>query len=707
MIINRNKNFFLLLFALCLTLTTHFTYAQKVNSLIKKGQREYEDNNVEAALEYFEQVLSVDRNNYTAAYFAGVSYLRLAFPKKSLDRFSIIRPERFKLTRDLYFWLAYSNFKNNKFEEAEEYIAQHRNAYKNYMRDELEQLEKNIASAKVFYDEKKPFRIENLGDNINSENPEYAAVLTANHRTVHFTTRRKDNKGGEKSGEYMEDILSSSMNENDQWSKADRLKGLVTVGHDATVQLFGDDKKMIIYQKKDLLITELKDGKWGHPKSIGKEINNKRSRESHGFITQDGNTLIFSSDYKTKNEDLDLFISRKQPDGEWGRPRPINEINTEKDEDSPFVAGDGTLYFASKGHNSMGGFDIFKSEYNPTSRKFEKPINMGYPLNSVSDDIFFNVKNGIAYFTSNRAGGLGREDIYRAYLFEEVNISLDFVYKDSSQPISDAVVYLESNSNSERLALKTDASGKVSSMIPAFQDFTIQLVKDGETLHTQTLSPLTSLKDPINFSATVKVSAKQDIIAEQKQEEMLNENEGQEELISENLEQEIAKEENEINKTEQIDKAPSMTQNSVAEQQEMEAKKRELDAQFKNASGKFVLKRIYFDHNEARLKSESFNELNGIVAYLKDNQNIRAEISGHTDNIGPKDYNENLSLRRARAVVNYLIDNGIEANRLQAKGYGETQPLVSNDDERDGREINRRIELKVLKSQSDGFSKNY
>lgn len=668
--------------------------AQNINNLLKKGQREYSDNNTEAGLQYFEEVLSVDRKNYTAAYFAGVSYLRLAFPKKALDKFSIIRPERFKLTRDLYYWLAFANFKNHDFETALEHINTHREKFKFAMREEFEALEASINSAQKFYADKKPFRIENLGDNINSENPEYSAVLTADHRTIHFTTRRKENKGGEKSGEYMEDILTSSLNENDQWSKASRLKGLSTVGHDATVQLYGDDKKMIIYQKKDLFITELENDKWSSPRGIGKNINLNKSRESHGFISKDGKTLIFSTDNKNKNGNLDLYISKIQSDGEWGKPRPINELNTDLDEDSPFIAEDGTLYFSSKGHNSMGGFDIYKSEYNPTNRKYNAPVNMGYPLNSVSDDIFFNVKNGVAYFTSSRAGGLGREDIYRAFLFENVNFSLDIVNAANKQPVSGAVVYI--NTGDEKLALESDASGKISTIVPAFQDFDVQVVKDGETLISKKLSPLTTLKDPENFNTLIEVNLQQ-----------------KDNFIPESAQEEVIAKNNNVNNsnTQENDSGYKVTpatnnQSSIENTPEkVVADIKSIEKRFNNVSGKFILKRIYFNHNQATLQSESFDELDAVLAYLKQNTSIRAEIGGHTDNVGSREYNEYLSSKRAEAVVKYLIDKGIDSSRLEARGYGEARPIVSNDDEKEGREINRRIELKILKS-GDGFSKN-
>ncbi|UZR94000.1 OmpA family protein [Chondrinema litorale] len=690
----------------CLLVCSNLTYAQNVKSLLKKGEKEYNDDNIKGSLEYFEKALSIDNNNYTAAYFAGVGYLRLASPQKALERLSIIRPERFKDSKDIYYWLAFAQFRNNHFDEALSNIEIHKDKYRTLMSDEVDELEKSIHAAKKIYANAKPVRVENLGGNINSENPEYSAILTKDHRTIHYTTRREDNKGGEKTGTYMEDILTSSLDENDEWGKAERLKGLVTVGHDATVQLFGDDKKMMIYQKKDLFVTEFEHGKWTHPKSLGSNINNRNSRESHGFISPDEQTLVFSSDYKNKDGDLDLFISHKSSNGEWGKASPLNELNTEEDEDSPFIAEDGTLYFSSKGHNSMGGFDIFKSEYNPTSRRYKKPENMGYPLNSVSDDIFFNVKNDVAYFTSNRIGGMGREDIYRAYLFDTVDVNLTVLNIADDSPVNEAIIVLQSGI--ESLDLTTDQQGKAHCVVPAFTDVSVRVFKDDKEVYTEKFSPLGSLKDPENLEKTIRINlagaqeldavAKNDV---QVEESIMPITEEVEEVKEEIVEEQPIVDEEEV--VQPVDESTGVVAKADFSNKEMQEAK-ELESKFNSASGKFVLKRIYFDMDEAKLKSESFDELNGIVAYLVQNPKINAEIGGHTDNVGPRDYNKYLSQRRAQAVVDYLIENGVESSRLTAVGYGEVNPIVSNDDEKDGREINRRIELKVIKKE-DGFSR--
>ena len=113
-----------------------------------------------------------------------------------------------------------------------------------------------------------------------------------------------------------------------------------------------------------------------------------------------------------------------------------------------------------------------------------------------------------------------------------------------------------------------------------------------------------------------------------------------------------------------------------------------------------MLRNIYFNFDQATFRMESYKELSKMARLLKENQSIRVEIAGHTDNVGGDGYNQRLSHRRAVAVVNYLISRGIDASRLTAQGYGEGQPMASNDDEREGRELNRRTEFRILGSNA-------
>jgi outer membrane protein OmpA-like peptidoglycan-associated protein len=655
--------------------------------------------------------------------------------------------------------------------------------------------------------------IENLGKTINSEHPEYSAVLTNDHRTIMFTTKRPENKGSLK-GKLKEEILVSRLNEQDEWEEPERLKGLATSGNDATVQLFANDKKMIIYQKNDLLVTELVNGKWTKPSSIGKAINKPNNRESHGFITSDGQTLIFSSDFKSKKGDLNLFMAKKQRNGEWGEPRPLNEINTDFDEDAPFIDEEGILYFSSKGHGSKGGFDIYRSVFNPQTQKYGKPENLGDGINTKHDEIFFNVKNEIAYFTSNRPGGVGAEDIYRAYLFTELTMEGELVSSINNNGLGGYRVEITVDGKVYRA--NTNASGFYSMKLPNTDTYQIQVSKDGKSILQENFKPRLNMKNPAllvhNFmvdeqqqvvvgtetirneraqpvkrmapAETKREEPSRDLAREKAIEEMLDimvppsrdaapatpprnapnnssgnvvaiadvkvqmDNRAKKSLISGQLTAQVngkplagrveildpntrsvlavvdqtsasgkfsimspqlesfvvrgvvagyTSEEKLVNAK---GSTSIVMQNTSRERDEAPARvsnnQQDIFTSDLTSGMRYILKNIYFETNEADLNYSSKKELDLIAELFHKNPDLKVEISGHTDSLGEENFNLWLSQQRANVVMEYLLSKNVKRSQLTAVGYGQKQPLASNDDEKEGREINRRIEMKIL-----------
>ncbi|WP_157638030.1 OmpA family protein [Flexithrix dorotheae] len=629
--------------------------AQKVKPHLNKGIKYFQSGEYENAADELEKVLKIERKNNTARYYLGLSELNLKNSKEALAHLKMVAPDSFK---EYHYNLAKAYLYNAMFDEASESISIQIASKK--MVKESEVLAEAIRNGKSMYAQPKPNTIENLGKSINSEFPEYSAILTEDHRTIMFTKKHTDNKGGTQNGEMMEDILVSSMDENDAWSTPERLKGLVTVGHDATVQLFGEDSKMLIYKNGDLLITEKVGEKWSSPKSIGSNINGKNSKESHGFISKDGKTLIFSSNAKSKNGNMDLFISRRSSNsGSWGTPKLLYELNTDEDEESPFIAEDGTLYFSSRGHDAIGGYDIFSAEYDSFKKTYINPKNLGYPINSVSNDIFFNLKNDIAYFTSDRVGGHGTEDIYRAYMFEKTILAGKIFDQISLDPLQGCKIVLEADGMD--YFYTTNAAGEYKVEIPFDKTFHLKILRDDKVVFEEEYKPVISLKDPrnVNRDFFVEIEKEKEVFASKKPGQDL------------------------VKKSGNTAAKPKITNQTGKTLPKFKV-------------GQKMIARIYFDPAKATITSESYDELNSIVKLFKDNPNLKIEISGHTDNVGDPNYNLNLSQRRAQAVVNYLVSKDIDASRLTAKGYGETKPLASNDDEKDGREINRRIEMKVL-----------
>lgn len=274
-------------------------------------------------------------------------------------------------------------------------------------------------------------KVESLGDNINSEYDDKSPMVSADGKTLIFTSRRPGKTSAldqEGDGKYFEDIYVSHWDTIKKgWGDAELIPGSInTEGHDACTSISPDGKQIFIYKNDiegesrggDIYVSRLSSsGKWGAAKSMGKPINTTYF-EGGGCISPDGKTFYFISERQGGLGQADIYMIKKKTRSEWDKPVNLGpDVNTAEDEGGLFLAPDGkTLFFTSKGHNSMGGYDIFKTVND--NGKWSKPVNLGYPINTVNNDLCFSLgidaKTG--YFTSDRKGGLGERDIYKADL---------------------------------------------------------------------------------------------------------------------------------------------------------------------------------------------------------------------------------------------------------------------------------------------------
>lgn len=271
-------------------------------------------------------------------------------------------------------------------------------------------------------------KIVNMGDVINSEFDDKAPMVTADGRTLIFTSRRPGKSSAvDKEGDnkYFEDIYISHYDTlKKMWSEAELIPGAInTEGHDACTSISPDGKNIYLFKNDietesrggDIYISRLSSsGKWGSPKSMGKPVNTTYA-ELGGCISPDGKTFYFVSERQGGFGNADIWVLKKKTRTEWEK-KPVNigsVVNTPEDEGGLFLAPDGkSLFFTSKGHNSMGGYDIFKTMLE--NGKWTAPVNLGSPINTVNNDLCFSlaVDAKTGYFTSDRPGGLGERDVY-------------------------------------------------------------------------------------------------------------------------------------------------------------------------------------------------------------------------------------------------------------------------------------------------------
>lgn len=273
-------------------------------------------------------------------------------------------------------------------------------------------------SGKRLFENRIKFEITNLGDSINSKYQDHSPVISADESVLIFTSRRPDGWDDDidEDGNYNEDIFISEKVDG-HWTKAHGIKNINTKNHEASCWLSVDGQTLLIYKAEDsgsIYQSTLEKGEWSTPVKLGPNINTDY-RETHASMSADGKHLYFTSDRPGGFGGLDIYVSEKMKNGMWGPPRNLgNAVNTKFNEEGPFIHPDGkTLYFSSKGHENLGGYDIFKSEKTQFGT-WTKAQNIGYPINTIKDDVFYTptVDGQHAYYSSERSPDASDNDIF-------------------------------------------------------------------------------------------------------------------------------------------------------------------------------------------------------------------------------------------------------------------------------------------------------
>lgn len=523
---------------------------------------------------------------------------------------------------------------------------------------DLTTVDRNIQeceNGKEFVSSPKNYSIVNISREINSEWDDYAPVLNAAEDEIIFTSRRKDgnlNQNVDTDNKPFEDIFISKK-VNGVWQPAENIGPVVnSIYHDSNLAFSADGQTLFIYKTDnggDIYFSERKpDGSWGVPVPLPGIINSSFEEKSIS-ISPDEKTLYFSSNRPGGFGGLDLYKATLDSKGEWSSVKNLGpKINTPADDDGPFIDYDGkTLYFSSKGRKGMGGFDIYKSVFDEATNEWSEPENLGYPINTPDNDIFFvSTKDGKrAYYSSVREDGLGYDDIYM------ITIPDQPLAKKDPEPVSDQV------EEKTKIPLRyivnaVDAQSKE----PVDARIRLEGLRDNIIVPSSTKQP-----GKVEFRIS-EVEAKDYRLSVESEGYM---------FVNQNVRIEGASDQDkEVTRTIEL---------------------RRLQTGMVS-----ILRNIYFDFNKATFKQESYNELNKLERMLQQNPGMKVEIAGHTDNIGTAAYNMALSQRRAEAVKDFLTKKGIDARRITAIGFGKTKPLASNDDEEEGRELNRRVEFKVI-----------
>jgi len=499
-------------------------------------------------------------------------------------------------------------------------------------------------------------RVEVLSTSVNSSSAEYGIVISPDAEEMYYTSRREGTTGGqmdESTNDYFEDIYHSKK-VNGEWQAPEVVAAPVNSNsNDATIGLFNDGSTLLMYRDNggtgDILESVNEGGVWSTPKSIGDNINTEH-HESSAWFSFDKKFLFFVSDRPDMTTGgLDIFRSRwNESDKTWGPPENLGrKVNSQYDEDGIYVHPDGkTIYFSSEGHNSMGGFDIFSTEL--VEGEWTEPTNLGWPINSPGDDVYFVVTadGSKGYFSSVRPDGFGKDDLYVAHIgansldtsataMDGDDVALGPLDKKSTILMKGTI---EDSENGEPVEAKIEL-------------FDIETGKTIALFKSKAADGSYVFAVPANSAYGVNIFADDYL------------------FHSENIE---------------LPTDGAYTEHA-----------HDIDLQGLRIGNGIVLNNVFFDHDKAELTDRSVGELQKILALMEQNPTLVLELSGHTDSNGASSYNENLSQRRAKTCKEWLVKWEVSADRLVAKGYGESVPAANNATE-EGRAKNRRTELKIL-----------
>lgn len=493
----------------------------------------------------------------------------------------------------------------------------------------------------------------------NSRRADFCPMyLGADCDQIYYTSTTEKATGDKKSeitGMKNADVFFSKKNEKGEWERPEPVEGELNTEFDEGIVAFSPDAQTMYLTKArrelnaptsvEIYTSTRSDAKWSAPVKF--EITaDTLSTFGHPAVSPDGEYFYFVSDMPGGYGGKDIWrISLKERQGSLVNLGP--DINTEGNDDFPYVRSDGSLYFSSDGHPGMGGLDIFRATAvgDPADLRW-KVENMGFPINSAGDDFGITFGKGEdGFFSSNRGDARGFDHIY-SFEYDPVRITIEGLVMDKDEePVKNAIIRIVGNDGSNQKEVARD-DGSFSFALQRGVKYVMLAGAKGYLNQKQEFASDSTMEDANYWVEFI---------------------------------------------------LPSISKPSVVEN-------------------------IFYDYDKADLRSESKTALNELIAVLHDNPNVTIEMASHTDRWGSDAYNINLSERRAKSVVDYLVENGISRDRLQPHGYGKSRPktvtkriarlypqfkegdilteefikTLSEEDQQAADQINRRTEFSVL-----------
>jgi outer membrane protein OmpA-like peptidoglycan-associated protein len=623
---------------------------------MKKGDKKLKYGEFEYSIDYYQKALKHNYKVEEANFKIGEAY-RQSNRIKEAEQFYEYAAEQKYEGEEANYYYALALKSNEKYDEARQALQDYLTNAQDEEIIKLAQIEvDNLIKLSEIRNKTTYYRIKNL-DLINSPAADYSPVYL--NGELYFTSARYGGKVYKATGTSFTNLYkvktqgarvdsTTITSLGDEINSANTNDGCVAFSPDEQTMVFakGNSGRKKGAEDVDLYISRFRRGGWSTPELM--RINDGKAWDSTPAFSKDGRTLYFSSNRRGSIGGTDLYAATKNRRGRWSNVRNLGPIiNTPGNEMFPYQATDGSIYFSSTGHPGLGGLDILVAK-----REGGKMIveNVGEPINSSSDDFgMFLYTPDKGFFTSNREGGLGDDDIYTFinndpnlkivnYYLTGVTYTIDDEGNEKILPSTSVLLYGADNELMNEAL--TGRDGKFLFRVYPEEDYLLL----GEK--------------PDYFTSRASFST--------------------------------------IGKTIPKEQLNKLETNKVFETKIV------LDQILLDSA--IVLDNIYYDLDQDYIRADAALELDKLVTLLEDNPEIKIELSSHTDSRQTAAYNDDLSKRRAQSAVNYIVSKGVEENRLIARGYGESQLLISDEEieklpteeaQEQAHQRNRRTEFKV------------
>jgi outer membrane protein OmpA-like peptidoglycan-associated protein/tetratricopeptide (TPR) repeat protein len=702
------KLFHVWLTLVLISLSISSVSAGGMKSLIKKGDKQFRKAYLDKALDYYNQALAIDSTNCYVNFQVGSIYYLLDSARiKSLPYFEktikYAPPSKDDTIIDAYYYMGNCYTLQKQYSKAitayQKYLAHVANTDVN--EEILKEVTHNIticqqaptlmkkssdSTGYLLDGRMHPVYVKNAGTKINSPYPEYAQVLLDRDSTLIFTSRRPASQSGKKdifSNEYFEDIFISYKDSSGKWGLpslfSNELHFKAGMRNLASVSISSDGKTLFIYNRGMMYESKRQGNKWSPAVRVENDVRKISDYMPSAFQSVDGTKLLLVSDKPGGWGGRDIYMSEKQKDGSWNVPENLGPtINTAYDEDAPFLMPDNkTLYFASTGHPGLGGYDIFKSVYE--NGQWSKPQNLGAPINSSADDIYFIydtlMKKG--YFSSSRVKeGYGGLDLY-SFSFKCDNIENTVlkgkIVSTGNTQLNASVVLTDSKGKD--YSTQSDQMGAYSLTLKPETKYSATIKAPGyKPFYTNIILPHQC--DAYNLYQSINLSYINDSLSKHIGQKMVVKNgfahtmlPGYKDAKSDASISSIMGYFNDSNSVWYNDS--TITLNYTPAQ---------IDSMNPGTmvTSKSIPKMpiVYFAFNKYNVEPKYNSMLDSIAAVVKSNAKYKIQIEGNTDTVGSAQYNQWLSIQRAGAVAHYLIGKGLRNNQIRTLGYGKRHLAV-------------------------------